>query len=72
MTFDEFRIHLLQKLRAAADLGEARIVLTEAHPQLGNGRINAAARKAFWDALYEDIGVLVEEAPRLVACNNHS
>jgi hypothetical protein len=66
MTFDEYRIQTIEKLKGFGDAAEARVLLAEVDLVLGSSHISDRAQKTFWEALSNDLDVIAQEATLFV------
>ena len=62
MTLDEYRVTLIERLRACQDTATARSLLAEANLFLTNSRINKLTQDRFWETLEEELDAVGEDA----------
>jgi len=62
MTLDEYRMKIIERLRACQDDACARSLIDEVDTMLHDSRIGKHTHEVFWQALEEDLDALEEEA----------
>ncbi len=62
VTFEDYRLQIIQQLRAAGGIGRARDLLSEVDMVLASARLSRPAQRAFWESLNSDLDVLAEES----------
>lgn len=62
MTFDEYRLRILERLRACREVTAARDILAEAELMLANSQLTQITRDRFWESVEEELERLTEEA----------
>ena len=66
MTLDEYRVQVIEKLKACRDPARARGQLAEVDLVLMNSRISDRVQKTFWETLNNDLDVLAQESTLLL------
>jgi hypothetical protein len=61
MMLDEYRIKIIERLKDCRDTAAARHIMAEADLVLMNSRLTRLTQDKFWESLYEDLDVLIEE-----------
>ena len=62
MTLEEYRLKVVQRLRACNDTVAARGVLAEADLTLLNSRMSPSLQERFWRSLHNDLDSLTDYA----------
>jgi hypothetical protein len=62
VTFEGYRVHIVEQLKAARGTERARDLLAEVDMVLASARLSTAAQGAFWESLNSDLDVLAEES----------
>ena len=62
MTFDEYRLQLLERLRVCRDPASARNIIAEGELMLVNGQLTQLTHDRFWESMEEQLDALGEEA----------
>jgi len=66
VTLEDYRIQIIEQLKAARGTGRARDLVAEVDMVLASTRLSTAAREAFWDSLSSDLDILAEESKVLL------
>ncbi len=61
MTLEEYRIKVIERLRACQDSACARSLIDEVEMMLHNSPISSRTHEAFWEDLMADLDALGEE-----------
>jgi hypothetical protein len=62
VTLEDYRIQVIEQLRAARGTARARDLLAEVNMVLASARLSTAAQGQFWESLNGDLDVLAEES----------
>jgi hypothetical protein len=62
MMLDEYRIKVIERLKACKNTAAARHILAEADLVLMNSHVTGLTQDKFWETLHEDLDVLAEES----------
>ena len=62
VTLEEYRRQIIDRLKDCADVQAARNALADAELILANNRLTPLTQDKFWEELYQDLDVLIEEA----------
>jgi hypothetical protein len=60
VTLEDYRIQIIEQLKAAHGTERARDLLAEVNLVLASAQLSTAAQRAFWDSLHSDLDVLAE------------
>jgi hypothetical protein len=60
VTLEDYRIQIIEQLKAAPGTERAHDLLAEVDMVLASARLSTAAQGAFWDNLHSDLDVLAE------------
>lgn len=60
VTLEDYRIQIIEQLKAAHGTERAHDLLAEVDMVLASARLSSAAQGAFWDSLHSDLDVLAE------------
>jgi hypothetical protein len=66
MTLEEYRIQVIERLKASQDPVKARGLLAEVELVLTNSRIGDRAQKTFWETLNNDLDIVAQESTLLL------
>ena len=62
MTLEEYRIQILDRIKACQDSVAARDVLAEVDVALSNAKMSSSTQQEFWTGLHDDLEVVAEDA----------
>lgn len=60
VTLEDYRIQIIEQLKAARGTERAHDLLAEVDMVLASARLSTAAQGAFWDSLHSDLDMLAE------------
>jgi hypothetical protein len=66
MTLEEYRIHIIGRLKAFRDPAEVRELLAQVDLGLKGTGVSVSGQSAFWEALTQDLNGVAHDAPLLV------
>jgi hypothetical protein len=66
VTLEEYRLQVLEQLKASPGTAWARDVLARADMVLASARLTTATQDAFWETLNSDLHILAEESKQLL------
>ena len=62
ITLEDYRLQIMEQLKAAPGAAFARDVLARVDLVLGSARLSTATVEAFWESLNSDLHILAEES----------
>jgi hypothetical protein len=66
ITLEDYRLQIMEQLKAAADAECAREVLARVDLVLGSTRLSTSTQEAFWESLNSDLHILARESKGLL------
>ena len=61
VTFEDYRIQIIEQLKAARGTARTHDILAEVDMVLASAGLSTAAQGAFWESLNSDLDILAEE-----------
>jgi hypothetical protein len=66
VTFEDYRIQIIEQLKAARDGARARDLIAQADMVLSSARLSASAQGEFWESLSSALDILAEDSKALL------